>query len=130
MTSLRENDFAALRESIEKEIYAMLKLNRGIRDILISYFDGTPIISPNDSEVSYILSAAASALKGIADKISNMLRSGVFVKLIIHFENEKIIVLTIDNKINVLLRATVNVPLGILIRDVLRLANKISSLIN
>lgn len=116
--------------SIEEELTSLIDLNEDIRDVTISYFDGTPIISTDDSnEISYILAAAASALKGIADKISRMLQSGLFVKIIIQFENEKIIVLSIDNKVNILLRASINAPLGLLLRDLSRLANKIRSII-
>lgn len=130
MISLQENEFAAIKDEIEGEIRSLLRVNRDIRDISISYFDGTSIISTDNDEASYILSAAASALKGIADKISSMLKSGIFIKLIIHFENEKIVVFSIDNKINILLRATVNAPLGLLIRDILKLANRVKKLIN
>ncbi len=127
--TLRGNTQNVMGFDLEKEIESLRRLNKQIIDVSISYFDGTSILSTNNDETAYILSAAASALKGIADKISGMLNSGLFVKLIIHFEKEKIIVLSVDNKINILLRAKVEAPLGLLLRDITNLANKLRNLI-
>ena len=110
------------------EIQKVKKINKGIRDIIISYFDGTPIISSTDQETEYILAAVAAALKGIADKVSITLQSGEFVKLILHYRNEKIILISI-NKLHVLVRALDNAPIGIIIRDSLALANKVLDLV-
>mgnify|MGYP000277023413 CR=1 FL=1 len=63
---------------------------------MISYFDGTPTVSSTNGEIEYILSAVASAFRGIADKVSNMLKVGTFIKLIVHYGDEKIVVFSVE----------------------------------
>lgn len=130
MMSLNESDHEVIKVMLEKEIKSLLRENKQILDISISYFDGTSIVSTSDNDTSYIMSAAASALRGIAEKISSMLDSGLFVKLIIQFEKEKVIVFSINKSINILLRATIEAPLGLLLRDISKLSNKLKTIIN
>jgi len=114
-----------MRENLLSEIKKVFKINKGIKDIVISYFDGTPIVSSTNGEIEYILSAVASAFRGIADKVSNMLKVGTFIKLIVHYKDEKIVVFSVDNQFNILVRALQDAPLGILIRDTINLVNRI-----
>ncbi len=125
MFSIQEPLHNMMRENLLSEIKKVFKINKGIKDIVISYFDGTPIVSSTNGEIEYILSAVASAFRGIADKVSNMLKVGTFIKLIVHYKDEKIVVFSVDNQFNILVRALQDAPLGILIRDTINLVNRI-----
>ncbi len=125
MFSIQEPLHDMMRENLLSEIKKVFKINKGIKDIVISYFDGTPIVSSTNGEIEYILSAVASAFRGIADKVSNMLKVGTFIKLIVHYKDEKIVVFSVDNQFNILVRALQDAPLGILIRDTINLVNRI-----
>jgi len=125
MLGIQQTFHDQVRESLLSEIKKVFKVNKSIKDIVISYFDGTPIVSSTNGEIEYILSAVASAFRGIADKVSNTLKVGTFIKLIVHYRDEEIVVFSVDNQFNILIRAFQDAPLGILIRDATNLINKI-----
>ncbi len=127
MTTLNNDIINEIRENIRTEIGRILRVNKYISDIVVSSFDGMPIASSSNSDLEFMLAAVSAALKGIAEKVSATLNSGGMLKLLLEYEKEKIAVLSVNSMMNILIRAAKDAPLGLIIHDVVVLADKIKN---
>ncbi|MHA1589305.1 MAG: roadblock/LC7 domain-containing protein [Candidatus Njordarchaeales archaeon] len=127
--SIAQNHLINSLASVRDEINKILRINRGIKSIVISLNDGTPVLSStNDLRVASLLAAVATALQNIAVRAGNLTNSGELKKIIAHYIRDKIIVVSANNNYNILIRASSDAPLGIILRDIMILVNKIKEI--
>ena len=124
--SLYYQNYSGTMNNLLDEIRKIMKINKGIKTIVISYYDGNPIISSaTDAKTTSILAAVSAAIRNIAEKTSSLTSSGDLKKVIMHYIQDKIILVSLNSTYNVLVRAREDAPIGVILRDVSLLIDKI-----
>ncbi|MHA1617536.1 MAG: roadblock/LC7 domain-containing protein [Candidatus Njordarchaeales archaeon] len=129
MSAIRDAYLANLSQ-VQNILKKLLFVNKGIKAIVISSFDGTPLVSStSDPRSTALLAAIAATLHNVAEKAGNVAGSGGLKKIVAHYVNDKIIVIAVNHSYNVLVRASEETPLGVILRDLFMLIDKIHKLV-